>query len=81
MEKGSTIVGVLTGNGLKDPETAIMVNEEKSLLSREQFDTLLNELKEGAKVMGEADFSVVVPATTANLGPVLIVLGLRSLYI
>ena len=49
LEKGTTIVGILTGNGLKDPETAIMVNEEKSLLSREQFDTLLNELKEGAR--------------------------------
>ena len=49
LEKGTTIVGILTGNGLKDPETAIIVNEEKSLLSREQFDTLLNELKEGAR--------------------------------
>lgn len=48
LEKGVTIVGVLTGNGLKDPETAIMVNEEKPLLSREQFDALLNGLKEGA---------------------------------
>lgn len=48
LEKGVTIVGVLTGNGLKDPETAIMVNEEKPLLSREQFDALLHGLKEGA---------------------------------
>lgn len=49
LEKGTTIVGILTGNGLKDPETAIKVNEEQPLLSREQFDTLLNDLKVGAK--------------------------------
>lgn len=48
IEKGSTIVGVLTGNGLKDPETAIQVNEGKPFLSREQFDAFLNELKTGA---------------------------------
>ncbi|MCM3745701.1 threonine synthase [Sporosarcina luteola] len=49
IEKGSTIVGVLTGNGLKDPETAINVNEGQPFLSREQFDAFLNELKAGAK--------------------------------
>ncbi|MCG7346537.1 threonine synthase [Sporosarcina sp. ACRSL] len=48
IEKGSTIVGVLTGNGLKDPETAINVNEGKPFLSKEQFNAFLNELKEGA---------------------------------
>lgn len=49
IEKGTTIVGVLTGNGLKDPETAIHVNEGQPFLSREQFDAFLNELKAGAK--------------------------------
>lgn len=49
IEKGTTIVGVLTGNGLKDPETAIHVNEGQPFLSREQFDGFLNELKAGAK--------------------------------
>ncbi|MGG0670154.1 threonine synthase [Sporosarcina koreensis] len=49
IEKGTTIVGVLTGNGLKDPETAIQVNESQPFLSREQFDAFLNELKAGAK--------------------------------
>lgn len=48
IEKGTTIVGVLTGNGLKDPETAIQVNEGQPFLSREQFDAFLNELKAGA---------------------------------
>ena len=41
IEKGTTIVGVLTGNGLKDPETAINVNEGQPFLSREQFDDIL----------------------------------------
>lgn len=48
IEKGSTVVGVLTGNGLKDPETAIRVNEEKPFLSMEQFHEFLNGLKEEA---------------------------------
>ncbi|MDW0118860.1 threonine synthase [Sporosarcina thermotolerans] len=48
IEKGTTIVGVLTGNGLKDPETAINVNEGKPFLSKEEFEMFLNELKEGA---------------------------------
>lgn len=47
IEKGTTIVGVLTGNGLKDPETAIRVNEDQPVLSRDQFDVFLNELKDG----------------------------------
>lgn len=47
--KGTTIVGVLTGNGLKDPETAIKVNEEKPLLTHAQFEELLNGLKAGVR--------------------------------
>lgn len=49
LKKGSTVVAVLTGNGLKDPDTAIDVNKEKPLLSREEFNQLLNELKAGEK--------------------------------
>ena len=49
IEKGTTIVGVLTGNGLKDPETAIQVNEGQPFLSKEQFEAFLNEVKVGAK--------------------------------
>ena len=49
IEIGTTIVGVLTGNGLKDPETAIQVNEGQPFLSREQFDAFLNDLKAGTK--------------------------------
>ena len=49
LEKGSTVVAVLTGNGLKDPDTAIDVNADKALLSREEFDQLLSELKAGTK--------------------------------
>lgn len=49
LKKGSIVVAVLTGNGLKDPDTAIEVNKEKSLMSREEFDQLLSELKAGTK--------------------------------
>lgn len=49
LKKGTTVVAVLTGNGLKDPDTAIEVNKDESLLSREQFDQLLSELKAGKK--------------------------------
>jgi threonine synthase len=49
LKKGSTVVAVLTGNGLKDPDTAIEVNKEKPMMSREQFDAFLSELKAGAK--------------------------------
>lgn len=49
LKKGSTVVAVLTGNGLKDPDTAIDVNKEKALLSRKEFDQLLTELKAGVK--------------------------------
>ncbi|MBO1909700.1 threonine synthase, partial [Microvirga sp. 3-52] len=47
LKKGTTIVAVLTGNGLKDPDTAIDVNKDRPMLSREQFDQLLNDLKAG----------------------------------
>lgn len=47
IEKGTTIVGILTGNGLKDPETAINVNSHKPMMTNEQFDNFLKELKEG----------------------------------
>lgn len=46
-EKGATVVAVLTGNGLKDPDTAIDVNKEKDLLSQEAFEKLLQKLKAG----------------------------------
>lgn len=49
LKKGTTVVAVLTGNGLKDPDTAIDVNKEKPLLSREEFNQLLDELKAGKK--------------------------------
>ena len=47
LKKGSTVVAILTGNGLKDPETAIEVNKEKPLMTREQFDAFLSGLKAG----------------------------------
>ncbi len=49
LEKGSTVVAVLTGNGLKDPDTAIEVNKGKPMMSREQFDEFLSGLKVGKK--------------------------------
>ena len=47
LKKGTTIVAVLTGNGLKDPDTAIEVNKDQTMLSRDQFDQLLADLKAG----------------------------------
>ena len=47
LKKGTTIVAVLTGNGLKDPDTAIEVNKDQPMLSRDQFDQLLADLKVG----------------------------------
>lgn len=49
LEKGTTVVAVLTGNGLKDPDTAIQVNKDKALLSQEEFEKLLSELKAGVQ--------------------------------
>lgn len=46
-EKGTTVVAVLTGNGLKDPDTAIEVNKDKDLLSQAEFEQLLEDLKAG----------------------------------
>lgn len=50
LAKGSTIVAVLTGNGLKDPETAISVNEHKALLVPEDMERFWEELKKGVQV-------------------------------
>jgi threonine synthase len=47
LKKGTTIVAVLTGNGLKDPDTAIEVNKDQPMLSHDQFDRLLADLKAG----------------------------------
>ncbi len=49
LKPGSTVVAILTGNGLKDPDTAIEVNKEKPMMSREQFDAFLSGLKAGTK--------------------------------
>ncbi|MEW9503028.1 threonine synthase [Jeotgalibacillus marinus] len=47
IKKGSTIVTVLTGNGLKDPETAINVSNLEPVRIQANFDQLRNELKGG----------------------------------
>ncbi|WP_017379633.1 threonine synthase [Paenisporosarcina sp. TG-14] len=49
LEKGSTVVAILTGNGLKDPETAISVNQHKDLLVPEDMDRFWEDLKKGVK--------------------------------
>ncbi|RNF38396.1 threonine synthase [Planococcus salinus] len=49
IKKGSTVVAILTGNGLKDPETAISVNEHKALLVPEDMERFWEELKKGVK--------------------------------
>ena len=49
LQKGSTVVAILTGNGLKDPETAISVNEHKALLVPEDMESFWEDLKKGVK--------------------------------
>ncbi len=49
IEKGSTVVAILTGNGLKDPDTAISVNEDKALLVPEDMEQFWKGLKKGVK--------------------------------
>ncbi|WP_019412868.1 threonine synthase [Paenisporosarcina sp. TG20] len=49
LEKGSTVVAILTGNGLKDPETAISVNKHKELLVPENMERFWEDLKKGVK--------------------------------
>lgn len=49
LAKGSTVVAVLTGNGLKDPDTAISVNEHKALLVPEDMERFWEDLKKGVK--------------------------------
>ncbi|CEG22187.1 Threonine synthase [Planococcus massiliensis] len=50
IEKGSTVAAVLTGNGLKDPETAISVNEHKAQLVPEDMERFWEDLKKGVKL-------------------------------
>jgi len=49
IEKGSTVVAILTGNGLKDPDTAILVNEDKPFLVPEDIEQFWEDLKNGVK--------------------------------
>lgn len=49
IEKGSTVVAILTGNGLKDPDTAILVNEDKAFLVPEDMEQFWEDLKNGVK--------------------------------
>ena len=50
IKKGASIVAVLTGNGLKDPETAIAVNADKAQLVPEDMERFWEDLKKGVKV-------------------------------
>jgi threonine synthase len=50
VKKGSSVVAILTGNGLKDPETAISVNEHKAQLVPEDMEQFWQSLKEGVKL-------------------------------
>ena len=49
IERGSTVVAILTGNGLKDPDTAISINEHKALLVPEDMERFWEDLKKGVK--------------------------------
>lgn len=50
LKKGTTVVAVLTGNGLKDPETAIAVNQHKAQLVPDDMERFWEELKKGVKL-------------------------------
>lgn len=50
IEKGSTITAVLTGNGLKDPETAINVSDLEPLVIKAELEALRSELKGEVKL-------------------------------
>lgn len=47
LEKDAVVVAVLTGNGLKDPDTAIEVNQNQKVFSQTDFNQLLAQLKVG----------------------------------
>ncbi|TDL34911.1 threonine synthase [Jeotgalibacillus sp. S-D1] len=49
IKKGSTVVAVLTGNGLKDPETAINVTDLEPVKIKANIHELRNELRGGVK--------------------------------
>ncbi len=44
IEKGSTIVTVLTGNGLKDPDTAINYSDVKPVVLPNDEEVIINEI-------------------------------------
>lgn len=50
LKKGATVVAVLTGNGLKDPETAIAVNQHKAQLVPDDMERFWDDLKKGVKI-------------------------------
>ncbi|KZE39427.1 threonine synthase [Bhargavaea cecembensis] len=45
LKRGATVVGVLTGNGLKDPDTAILANENSKPITQEEFETFISGIK------------------------------------
>ncbi|AQQ54549.1 threonine synthase [Planococcus lenghuensis] len=50
LPKGATVVAVLTGNGLKDPDTAIAVNQHKAKLTPADRERFWAELRGGVSV-------------------------------
>lgn len=50
VKKGSTVVCVLTGNGLKDPATAIDVSKQDGMLEAANMEQFWEELKKEVKV-------------------------------
>ena len=44
LKRGATVVGVLTGNGLKDPDTAISVNEGQAPITQQEFEVFIGAL-------------------------------------
>ncbi|KIL48780.1 threonine synthase [Jeotgalibacillus alimentarius] len=50
IKKGSTVTAVLTGNGLKDPETAINVSDLEPLVIKPDIEALRSELKGEVKL-------------------------------
>ena len=61
---GETVVAVFTGNGLKDPDTAIQATE---VAIHKMSD--LEEMRQHLRKRSVSTMKIRVPATSANLGP------------
>ena len=77
--KGSRVVTVFTGNGLKDPDTAMNVSTVEVVSLKNDEEEIRNYI-EGVTMSKK--WQITVPGSTANLGPGFDSIGLSlSLYL